>query len=220
MALGRRASLKPTVDTLRRLRQSRPRAMPTRHLDLGCGATPRNPYRRDELHGVDIAPPADRPEIRRGNLALDPIPFPDGHFDSVSAYDFLEHVPRLLPRADGRGTRLPFIELMNEVWRVLRPDGLFYASTPMYPHPAAFQDPTHVNVLTRESHRYFTRPEHLARMYGWTGDFSVVRLLPVRGGEHEYEPTAAPGWRQRLRLARRERRGENSHVVWELRAHK
>jgi SAM-dependent methyltransferase len=194
--------------------------MPTRHLDLGCGPKPRNPYGRDELCGVDIAPPDGRTGIRRANLALEPIPFPDGHFDSVSAYDFLEHVPRVLPQADGRGTRFPFIELMNEIWRVLRPEGLFYASTPMYPHPAVFQDPTHVNVLTRESHRYFTRPDHTARMYGWAGDFSLVRLVPTRGGEHVYEPTAAPGWRQRLRLARRDRRGENSHVVWEFRAHK
>ncbi|MBK9624661.1 MAG: hypothetical protein IPO38_08895 [Rhodocyclaceae bacterium] len=28
----------------------------TRHLDIGCGSTPRNPYQRTEAHGVDIAP--------------------------------------------------------------------------------------------------------------------------------------------------------------------
>jgi SAM-dependent methyltransferase len=194
--------------------------MSTQHLDIGCGAKPRNPYRRDTLFGIDIAPPADRPEIRRGNLALEPIPFEDNRFDSVSAYDFLEHVPRVLATADGRATRFPFIELMNEVWRVLKPEGLFYAYTPMYPHPAAFQDPTHVNVLTRESHRYFTRPEHMARMYGFRGDFSVVRLLPAKAGEFDYEPTEPPDLMRRYRLARRERRQENSHFVWEFKAHK
>jgi SAM-dependent methyltransferase len=192
----------------------------TRHLDIGCGARPRNPYRRDELHGIDIAPPPDSAFIRRANLALEPIPYPDGHFDSLSAYDFLEHVPRVLPSADGRATRFPFIELMNEIWRVLKADGLFYGYTPVYPHASAFQDPTHVNILTRESHRYFTRPEFMARMYGFTGDFSVVRLLPAKAGEFEYEPTERPGFMRRYRLARRERRQENSHYVWELRAHK
>ena len=144
---------------------------PTRHLDLGCGSRPHNPYHRDELHGVDIADPrAALPlQFRQANLALQPIPYPDGYFDSVSAYDFIEHVPRVLPTADGLGTRFPFVELMNEVWRVLVPGGLFYASTPAYPHAAAFQDPTHVNIITLETHKYFTRPETLGRLYGFRG---------------------------------------------------
>ena len=33
---------------------SPPPAAASRHLDLGCGTKPRNPYRRTELHGVDI----------------------------------------------------------------------------------------------------------------------------------------------------------------------
>lgn len=195
--------------------------MSTRHLDLGCGARPRNPFKCDELYGVDIAaqPFAGR-ELRVANVALDPIPFDDGVFDSVSAYDFLEHVPRVLPRADGRGTRFPFVELMNEVWRVLKDGGRFYGYTPAYPHPEAFQDPTHVNILTLGSHVYFTRPDFKARMYGFHGDFSVERVLMTRGGRHEYEPTDAPGLLERYRQARRARRGELSHLVWEFRAHK
>lgn len=196
--------------------------MSTRHLDLGCGAKPRNPYRRTDLHGVDIAPPATTPgaEIRRGNLALEPIPYPDSHFASVSAYDFLEHVPRVLPTADGRGTRFPFVELMNEIWRVLVPGGRFYGYTPCYPHAMAFQDPTHVNIVTRDTHRYFTRPDRLAAMYGFHGDFSVLRVLPALVAEHDYEPTEVPGAYQRFRLRRRERRGENTHIVWEFEARK
>lgn len=196
--------------------------MTTRHLDLGCGARPRNPYGRDELHGIDLAPrhEPDAFEVRRANLALEPIPYPDDHFDSVSAYDFLEHVPRVLPTADGRDTRFPFVELMNEVWRVLSPGGLLYAYTPCYPHPMAFKDPTHVNILTRDSHEYFTRPLFTARMYGFKGDFSIVRVMPALVAEHEYEPRQIPGWYAKYRLRRRERRLENTHVVWELAAHK
>ncbi|MDQ3205818.1 MAG: hypothetical protein M3Q40_04805 [Pseudomonadota bacterium] len=40
---------------------------------------------------------------------LEPIPYPDGSFGSVSAYDFLEHVPRIFPSADGRATVFPFV---------------------------------------------------------------------------------------------------------------
>lgn len=190
-----------------------------RHLDLGCGPTPRNPYRRDALFGVDLAPPAQAAPgltLVAANLALDPVPFPDAHFDSVSAYDFLEHVPRVLTTADGRATRAPFVELMNEIWRVLVPGGLFYARTPAYPHPDVFKDPTHVNVLTEESHEYFTRPLLRARMYGFRGDFALRRAQMVKP-KHEYEPpldTLA----QRLRQGRQRRRGELSHLIWEFEA--
>jgi SAM-dependent methyltransferase len=193
-------------------------AGPGRHLDLGCGATPRNPYHRPQLHGIDLgrAPAAPGCEIRVANLAVEPIPYPDDSFESLSAYDFFEHVPRVLPSADGRGTRFPFIELMNEVWRVLKPGGLLYASTPCYPYPQAFQDPTHVNVLTDRSHEYFTLPQVTARMYGFAGAFEVVRVMRTspRG---DYEPHRQP-LRQKLRTWNLARRGDLSHVLWELAA--
>lgn len=192
--------------------------MPTRHLDLGCGAVPRNPYGRDELFGIDLGAESADGRIRRANLAVEPIPFDDDAFDSVSAYDFLEHVPRVLTTADGRGTRLPFIELMNEVWRVLRPGGLFYASTPVYPAPQVFQDPTHVNVLTVESHRYFTQPDLMAAGYGFRGAFALRRQrlhAPAPTSLYLKEPRRL---RDHWRYVRRVRRGEYSHVVWEFEA--
>lgn len=191
-----------------------------RHLDLGCGTKPRNPYRRRELMGVDISPflKPGEVEIRCANLAIDKIPFPDNHFDSVSAYDFLEHIPRVMPTADGRATRFPFIELMDEIWRVLTPNGSFYAQTPAFPHPTAFQDPTHVNIITDQSHTYFCRPELMARGYGYKGDFETIRVVRIIP-EFEYEPID-PDWHRRRRLRRRRRRGDASHLIWELRAKK
>jgi SAM-dependent methyltransferase len=192
----------------------------TRHLDLGCGAKPRNPYGCDNLFGVDIAPgrSSEGVTLCTGNVALDPIPFADNHFDAVSAYDFFEHVPRVLPRPEGRTLRFPFVELMDEVWRVLRPGGRLYAQTPCAPHAAAFQDPTHVNFITRQTHLYFTQPRLMAAMYGFRGDFSVLRVQPVRP-DQDYEPMSA-GLVQRLRSWHRERRGANSHLIWEFSANK
>jgi hypothetical protein len=47
-----------------------------RHLDLGCGDKPRNPYRRAEIMGVDVAGEAAGIDIRRANVTIEPIPFP------------------------------------------------------------------------------------------------------------------------------------------------
>jgi SAM-dependent methyltransferase len=64
---------------------------------------------------------------------------------------------------------------MNEVWRVLKPDGIFLAHTPHYEHIEAFSDPTHVNFITRKTIDYFTiHAEPLGRIYGFTGTFELL----------------------------------------------
>ena len=158
------------------------RPAPDRHLDLGCGKSPRNPYRRAELCGTDIRaiPSSAGFEFRAANVALEPIPWADNSFASVSGFDFIEHVPRVLNTTDGRGTRFPFIELMNEIWRVLGHGGLLYTVTPAYPHPEAFQDPTHVNIITERTHEYFCGESPLGRIYGFNGHFVVRRAQWVR----------------------------------------
>ena len=192
--------------------------MTTKHLDLGCGPRPRNPYGCDEVHAVDIvAPPGVDPRLfREANLSVAPIPHGDASFDSVSAYDFLEHVPRILPTADGRGTRFPFVELMNEIHRVLKPGGHFYAVTPCYRHDEAFTDPTHVNVITTRTHRYFTEPELGAAMYGFRGRFRVLRVFALRK-KLDYEP-AVPGPRHALRRLGDVLMRRRAHLLWEFEA--
>jgi SAM-dependent methyltransferase len=195
--------------------------MVTRHLDLGCGARPRNPYGCDETHGVDVELPqdADPSWFRRANLSIEPIPHPDSSFDSVSAFDFLEHVPRLLATANGNGTRFPFVELMNEVHRVLKPDGRFYALTPGYPRVEAFHDPTHVNYITRGTASYFCGAKPEARIYGYAGSFMPLRndwaLLP-----DSFTPGSAMTPMRRFKRWRRARMGKLSHIVWEFRCMK
>jgi SAM-dependent methyltransferase len=190
----------------------------SRHLDLGCGQSPRDPYSTGQPYGVDLMPthPVLGDRYRQANLAVEPIPFPDSHFSSVSAFDFLEHVPRIL--AAGSGTRLPFIELMNEIHRVLEPGGRFYALTPAYPHPSVFVDPTHVNILTEHSHTYFcgTRPE--AWQYGFNGHFALIQSRWV---VHSFRQNARElTMAERFTEWRRHRRGRLSHLLWEFFAKK
>jgi SAM-dependent methyltransferase len=186
------------------------------HLDLGCGTKPRNPYGYEKVFGIDIRAGLIAPgveQIAAANLSCEPIPFESHSFDAVSAYDFFEHIPRVHIDAQGQ-THFPFIQLMNEIWRVLRPGGLLYAVTPAYPHEKAFRDPTHVNIIAAKTHRYFTRPELLAQMYGFTGEFALrrqVRILPR--GAYEIKTLGRTVLRQLDGLV-----GKRSHLVWEFEA--
>lgn len=192
--------------------------MNKKSLDLGCNNRPRNPYHCQELYGVDLDfQTIENVVYRQANLALEPIPFDDNTFDYVSAFDFIEHIPRILAKGDT--TRLPFIELMNEIWRVLKPEGVFYAVTPVYPSPAAFQDPTHVNIITRKTHRYFCGAEPEAQMYGFHGQFKELRtesVIPKMTFTAE-KSTEKSLYHLKYKLLNSRRL---THFLWELQAQK
>lgn len=148
--------------------------MSTISLDLGCGANPRNPYNASHVLGVDIAE-QDNKNVSVADLVLYEIPYNPSQFDYVTAYDFLEHIPRII-YADGK-VKYPFVDLMSDIYRVLKPGGLFLSSTPCIPYPAAFQDPTHVNYITPETFaEYFDDEKTWAKMYGFKGKFKIVSL--------------------------------------------
>jgi hypothetical protein len=64
---------------------------------------------------------------------------------------------------------------MNEVYRVLKVEGLFLSFTPAYPHAEAFRDPTHVNIIAEDTFSiYFDNKYRWASMYGFTGAFEIV----------------------------------------------
>lgn len=139
-------------------------------LDLGCGPTPKNPFGMQEVYGIDMYSDPDA-KIYKSDLAIEPIPFPDQFFDGVTAFDFIEHIPRLVyvPHR-----RYSFVELMNEIYRVLKPGGLFFSCTPAFPSAAAFKDPTHVNIITEETFPiYFDNISRHSKIYGFNGYFEI-----------------------------------------------
>jgi SAM-dependent methyltransferase len=143
----------------------------TSTLDLGCGLNPQNPFHAEQIFGIDIR---DNPStfIKSADLAVEPIPFEDNTFDFITAFDIIEHIPKVIYLPN---RRFPFVELMNEVWRTLKPNGYFLSHTPVYPYSAIFGDPTHVSVLTHETFTgYFDDVSRNAAMYGFKGSFKVV----------------------------------------------
>jgi len=140
-------------------------------LDMGCGDSPRNPFNAIQSYGLDIREDLAK-NIRYADLTVEPLPFSENMFDFITAYDFLEHVPRVIYLPE---RRFPFIELMNEIYRTLKPGGIFLSRTPFYPISSAFTDPTHVNVITADTFpMYFDDKHNWAKMYGFNGGFKLT----------------------------------------------
>jgi SAM-dependent methyltransferase len=191
--------------------------IPNCHLDIGCGDWPRNPYRREYLYGLDIRhiDSKDGVIFKKADLNYEKIPFEDNFFGSVSAFDYLEHVPRVLV-TDHNKTKFPFIEIMNEVWRVLANGGKFYALTPCYPTPQAFQDPTHVNFITESTHQYFCGDDPEGLMYGFKGKFKAEKCEWVIHKDSHYADQR--NIKQEFRRLLQKTKGKLSHFKWELTA--
>ena len=140
-------------------------------LDLGCGPKPKHFFNASRVYGVDVV--AYGEDVIACDLAVNPIPIQDGIMDYITAFDFLEHIPRILYINNQHKT--PFVDIMNEVWRVLKEGGLFYSFTPAFPKNAAFSDPTHVNIITEETFiHYFDAKHTKASIYGFYGAFEIL----------------------------------------------
>jgi SAM-dependent methyltransferase len=153
------------------------------HVDLGAGRFPRNPFRATKLLATDFHAGFKTPagvEFVKADLTRS-LPFDDNSIWSFSAFDVLEHIPRW-EREEGE-IHFPFIHLMSEIHRCLKPGGIFIAITPAFPSSAAFQDPTHVNIISKETILYFSgaHPWGADLGYGFVGNFSVIISEWLRG---------------------------------------
>jgi SAM-dependent methyltransferase len=137
-------------------------------MDIGCG----NHKQHAWAIGVDRYPyPAVNviTQIERG------LPFADRTVDQVFAVHVLEHVQDLLG-------------VMNEIHRILKPDGVLHVMVPHWEYVNAVADPTHVRFFHAQTFKFFCRPYPDQRLFrplaiSTAPEDLVADLQPVQDGE-------------------------------------
>lgn len=109
-------------------------------LDIGCGFNKKGP----DWVGIDMA------EIPGVNIIHDLEKFPWPLPDECAKVAVASHIVEHINPAGG-----VFLKFMDEVWRVLKPDGELLISTPYAGSIGYFQDPTHVNPCNEFTWEYF-----------------------------------------------------------------
>jgi len=110
-------------------------------LNLGCG------YRKiDGYVNID-----NREELAPDMLAdiSTGLPLKNNVAEEIRTFDFLEHIS-----ADD------IIFVIEEIWRVLKPNGKFISFTPSTDGRGAFQDPTHRSFWNINSWIYYCDDEY------------------------------------------------------------
>jgi len=150
--------------------------MEKKYLDIGCGNKKREGFiGMDQNHGpgVDVV----------HNLESFPYPFEDESIDMINASHVMEHIdPRLI------------IKMMDELWRILKINGLLVVEMPYGGSITERDDPTHFRGWTELTFRYFDPRYDVYKIYHpkpWNieqgqwqtvGNIQVV-MKKVRGDE-------------------------------------
>ncbi len=140
-------------------------------LDIGSGPVPKNPFKSDVLFGADLRED-EKNNVVYSDLSLGKLPFENEKFHFITAFDVLEHIQRVVLVEEK--TIFPFISLMNEIFRTLKPGGIFFSIQPVYPAKSAFQDPTHVNIMSEDTLDFYFCSKSWARIYGYEGSFDLI----------------------------------------------
>lgn len=132
-----------------------------RVLEIGVGTR----RQADTTVSIDKSAHAN-PDIVR-DVAKRGIPFTDNKFDKVYSFEVIEHIEHYED----------LVFLLNEIWRVLKPEGIWHFSTPMGLN--GFDHMTHHRVFSQEAFSYLSANlpedyEHMRIADGIMGRFELV----------------------------------------------
>lgn len=132
-------------------------------IDLGCGIE-----KKENFTGIDSCDWSNNykpDEFICGHIPEVLANFKDNSIKEVRAKDFIEHIPQPL-----------VIHTFNEIYRILKPGGIFEIFVPPTTGRGAFCDPTHVSFWNDLSFRYYdmTYGRWLSESYGIKCDFEIM----------------------------------------------
>lgn len=133
-----------------------------KRLNLGCGRDSLPGWINLDsvmLPGVDIVADLEA-------CAAQPLPFADSSIDEFLLSHVLEHIHNTL-------------SLMQELWRIAKPDARMVIRVPHGGSDDAWEDPTHVRSYFANSFGYFSQPFYWRADYGYRGDWRLDRLTYI-----------------------------------------
>lgn len=118
-----------------------------------------------------------RPDVVFDLAGEESLPFQADAFDTVSAYEVLEHL-------GDQGDYATLLRQFTDYWRVLKPGGYFYATVPYWKSMWAAGDPGHRRVINEGTLIFLSQPNYKPGIMmtpavdyrrHFAGDFDVVK---------------------------------------------
>lgn len=131
-----------------------------RELLIGCGSRRNKVLFLPELGQtqdwanvtrLDIEP-SHQPDVVHDLEEL-PWPLDDDSYDEIHAYEVLEHL-------GSQGDAKSFCAHFSEIWRILKPGGLLFATCPSLSSPWLWGDPSHKRVISSQSLAFLVQPQY------------------------------------------------------------
>lgn len=128
-------------------------------LDIGCG---KNKYKsackKDKVIGLDVLKLPGVDVVH--NLEKFPWPFKNNEFNLIICNHVLEHLDNT-------------VKVMEELWRIGKPNAIIKINVPFFAYYGAFQDPTHKRFFTIDTFEYFTEKNELS--YYSKARFDIIK---------------------------------------------
>lgn len=148
---------------------------------MGCGSSREKKLAWPDRRSWSGLVTLDFAETHNPDIVHDisnPLPFPDNYADEIHAYEVMEHVGT-------QGDFRFFFRQFEDIWRVLKPGGCFFATSPHWSSPWAWMDPGHTRVFGPEVITFLDRTEYAEQVgktpmsdyrFCYAGDFEPVHM--------------------------------------------
>jgi len=123
------------------------------------------------------------------NLEETPWEFEDNSISEIAAIHVLEHLGE---------SRETFFNIIKEIYRVLKHDGIFRISVPHYMHRSYYSDPTHVRAFTTTTFQMLSKSNNRDWMKRNVNATMLAMMIDVDFDMIEVSYTYDPSWAKKL----------------------